>query len=190
MLKYLFRRRRRYYYYYNTASRSQSFLRKMADCPQFQNVMPQVVPIYRPSPPPPPPTTVTFPLPAPPVFGPISFGYPPVTWSPIHHHYPPLPTSQQQPAFNRTDDGIHGPVNGVPIQQQLPQMPFQQQAQLLPLPVYFNGAVGPANETQPAFQQRLPLKQQHSGSKVAYNGLTDMARGRSLICFIYFSFFD
>lgn len=150
--------------YHNTAFRSRSCSpEKMTDRPQFQNVAPpQVVSIYRP----PSPTIVPFPVPGQPIFHPIPFGCPPVAWSPIHHRPPPPPpsptTPQQQPADD-DGDGFHCPVvNGVPIRQQ-PQLP--------PLPVYFSGSVGPANESQPALQHWLPLKQQHSrrvSGKVAY----------------------
>lgn len=100
--------------------------RTMTDCPQFQ-LMPQVVPIFRPHLPPPPPNA--FPMqPGQPMFPiPAHFGFPPMTWSPIHH-FPPPPTpplnaytnrlqhaeeehdynsqqQQEQPAYNNNNNG-------------------------------------------------------------------------------------
>lgn len=61
----------------------------MAECPQFQ-MMPQVVPIYRP-----PPPTSAFQITGQPMYPmPTHFAYPPVTWSPIPHYPPPLPHQQ------------------------------------------------------------------------------------------------
>ncbi|XP_060880088.1 formin-1-like [Metopolophium dirhodum] len=81
----------------------------MADCPQFQ-LMPQVVPIYRPQPPltQPPPPPNAFPMPpGQPIF-PMppptpQFGYPPMAWSPVHQYPPPPPLTPQQPAPDHTE---------------------------------------------------------------------------------------
>lgn len=71
----------------------------MNECPPFQMMPPQVVPIYRPQLPPnafrmsgPPPPPI-YPLPT-------HYGFPPIAWSPVHH-YPPLSPS---PAYNHPDD--------------------------------------------------------------------------------------
>lgn len=81
----------------------------MADCPQFQ-LMPQVMPVYRPQTPltQPPPPQNAFPM-SPgqgqPIFSvpPPQFGYPPMAWSPVHQYPPPPPLTPQQPAPDHTE---------------------------------------------------------------------------------------
>lgn len=74
----------------------------MSECPQFQ-LMPQVVPIYQPQQPPPLPNS--FPMSGQPIFSmpppPTHFGYPPLTWSPIHQYPPPPPP---QPAYDLVEE--------------------------------------------------------------------------------------
>lgn len=98
----------------------------MSEGPQFQ-LMPQVVPIYRPQQPPPHPTS--FPMPGQSIFRmppPPHFGYPPLAWSPIHQYPPPpLPqpsydlaeendyNAQQQYAFNNNTDNSNN--NNCPV---------------------------------------------------------------------------
>lgn len=81
--------------------------RIMADSPQFQ-LMPQVVPIYRPQPPltqpPPPPNTFSMPTGQPIFPMPPQFGYPPMAWSPVHQYPPPPPLMPQQPAPDHIEE--------------------------------------------------------------------------------------
>ncbi|XP_050436354.1 uncharacterized protein LOC126843086 [Adelges cooleyi] len=101
----------------------------MGDCPQFQ-LMPQMVPIYRPQPP-----SAAFSMPGQPIFPmPAHFGYPSIAWPPIHH-YPPTP----QPAYHTEEEDEYN-NNGQPIYnnanaavddshqepQQTPQRPHRQ----------------------------------------------------------------
>ncbi|XP_025417260.1 uncharacterized protein LOC112688323 isoform X2 [Sipha flava] len=103
----------------------------MTDCPQFQ-LMPQVVPIFRPQLPPPPPNA--FPMqPGQPMFPiPTHFGFPPMTWSPIHH-FPPPPTP---------------PLNAYNNRQQHAEEEHEYNAQpQLEQPAYNNNNNGPSNDS-------------------------------------------
>lgn len=93
----------------------------MADCPPQFQLMPQVIPIYRPQPPltqpppamsqppPPPPPPNAFPMPSGQPIFPMQphFGYPPIAWSPVHQYPPPPPPpplTPQQPAHDHTEN--------------------------------------------------------------------------------------
>lgn len=106
--------------------------RKMADCPQFQ-LMPQVVPIYRSQLPPPPPNA--FPMqPSLPIFPiPTHFGFPPMTWSPIHHFPPPLTP----------------PLNAYNNHQQHAEEAheYNAQQQQMEQPMYINSNNGPSDDS-------------------------------------------
>ncbi|VVC24676.1 Hypothetical protein CINCED_3A020586 [Cinara cedri] len=99
---------------------------------QFQ-FMPQVVPIFRPQqlppPPPPPLQNAHFRMPGQPIFPvPPHFGYPPVTWSPIHQYpisqpiYNPFEEDNDYNHEYYNNNGHNGcPIDNMQNRQQSPR---------------------------------------------------------------------